>query len=511
MSQQNHDIDHYLKIMKESKQLLNYNYFNSINKINYDKFLIYYKKLMDDTFILRFNNRLNRNLVNILGYVGLRFWQEYYYLFYLSLKIIKKYTDNSNIIGIGESPMKLIFSQSLFYKDQYIKENYLNKNGYPANLTFNYLPLSGLSQFSYRRDPTYYNNIFYEKKSSISKDSIIDEIIRLLGSQLPESKISDYQKYLEKMKYDPRTIIESQQPKFIFVDRGETFNTTRTFLYLYKSILLSQYKPEEYEDKLQIFISKFKLITFDGAYDQQEILASTLDLINRFCIKLFGTSNIYEHYLINLPSDIVKIQHILPEENPITKYTKNWFFQFVIPDSVINFLAIPEQMYLDTRCINSIKIEDLASATENVKDQKKASTNCNLSNLIIFIIFNKLKDDKSLLTLIKNLNFVDENKLSILNENSLNLELFSSDITQQMNTNRLTDYYLKIMTGCNRYDITNINSYSVKYDIPEDIINQDIINQDEYSNINFKYFDKYIKYKNKYLELKGGVSVSNEI
>jgi hypothetical protein len=114
-------------------------------------------------------------------------------------------------------------------------------------------------------------------------------------------------------------------------------------------------------------------------------------------------------------------------------------------------------MYLNTRCISSIKRQNLRSATENVKDQRVESINCNLSNLIIFIIFNKLKDDKSLLKLIKNLNFIDENKLSILNQNSLNLESISDIHISDRNTMLIN--YKKIMTDYNIYDITNRNNY----------------------------------------------------
>jgi hypothetical protein len=151
-------------------------------------------------------------------------------------------------------------------------------------------------------------------------------------------------------------------------------------------------------------------------------------------------------------------------------------------------MALPEQTYLDTRCIKSIQNYNLISATYNVKDQEQKSRNCNLSNLIIFIIFNKLKDDRTLFKLIEDLNLVKKNKLSILNENSLNLALIN-------NSNTNIEEFKNIMIASNEYDITNINRYIVEYYKHD-------VNKDEYSNINFKYFDKYIKYKNKYLKLK---------
>lgn len=498
ISHQNHDINKNLKIMNESSELLKYDYFSSIDKINYDDFIIYYKKLMDDAFINRIDNISQmEGQLNELTYMGLKFWQEYYYLFYLSLKIIKKYIDNSNIIGIGESPMKLIFSQYLFYEDRDIKK-YLNENNYPTNLTFNYLPISGLSKPSYQTNSKYYNNSFYEAKN---KDSIIDMNISLLDRNLSKEKINDYLLYLEKLKYDPRTIIESRQSKFIFVDRGETFNTTKTFLYLYKRIFLLQYGSENNEDKLQIFISKFKLITFDGNYDDSKFLESNIDLIKRFCIKLFKTSTIFEHYLINLHTQDTNYENMmakLDKNNIIKKLAPRFNSQFIIPHNVINFISLPEKIYLNTRCIKSIKLDELQNnivynLRYNIKDKKEGSKNCNLSNLVIFIIFNKLKDDKTLLKLIKNLNFVKESKLSVLNENSLNLELLN-DIKLDI------DSFKKIMINSND-DIINKNSYNIEYDIPED---EDIV-----KNKKKRYFDKYIKYKNKYLKLKGGISISN--
>jgi hypothetical protein len=485
MISQNTDIDKDLKEMNDSDKLLNYDYFSRINKKNYDDFLIIYKKLMDDAFSSRIENP-PRNLINKLGYAGLRFWQEYYYLFYLSLKIIKKYVDNSNIISIGESPMKLIFSQSLFYQDHLIRD-YLYENNYPTNLIFNYLPLSGLSKFAYSNNPSYYNSSFYNAKNEEAKNNIVNKIITLLDNNLSQI-IDNYKTYLERMKYDPKTIIESSQSKFIFVDRGETFNTTKTFLYLYKRIFLLQY-PENNEDALKKFISKFKLITFDGNYDPEKEFESNINFVNRFCIELFGTTTIYEHYLIKLynnDSNFIKIYTKHNKDHPIIKPV--FYLQFNVPNNVINFMALPEQTYLDTRCIKSIQNYNLISATYNVKDQEQKSRNCNLSNLIIFIIFNKLKDDRTLFKLIEDLNLVKKNKLSILNENSLNLALIN-------NSNTNIEEFKNIMIASNEYDITNINRYIVEYYKHD-------VNKDEYSNINFKYFDKYIKYKNKYLKLK---------
>lgn len=88
--------------------------------------LLYYNDIMKNIFsdrLLKFNNSVLEDDVtsNLFFNEFLQYWQEFYYLFYLSLKIIKSmYISNSRIISLGESPNKFIFTQSLFYEDMSI-------------------------------------------------------------------------------------------------------------------------------------------------------------------------------------------------------------------------------------------------------------------------------------------------------------------------------------------------------------------------------------------------------
>ena len=115
------------------------------------------------------------------------YWQEYYYLFYLSLAIIKKYESNSVIIALGESPMKLVFSQSLFYDDPDAKL-LMKDNGFPEELSFKYFSLSKLSYFVDKIKTDFIDSdiiitkdlfeLLFKKINDNVKSRISDEIIQ---------------------------------------------------------------------------------------------------------------------------------------------------------------------------------------------------------------------------------------------------------------------------------------------------------------------------------------------
>lgn len=59
------------------------------------------------------NNEENKDIYDKIG--APIFLQEFYYIFYLALKIIKTYYENNScIISLGESPAKLVMTQSFF-------------------------------------------------------------------------------------------------------------------------------------------------------------------------------------------------------------------------------------------------------------------------------------------------------------------------------------------------------------------------------------------------------------
>ncbi len=206
--------------------------------------------------------------------INLVFWQDYYYLFYLSLKIIKLYKSNCNIISIGESPMKLIFTQSLFYDDPIINFE-RGLNNYPTNLTFNYFPISNLALLYKTYLPKKYSGIHFDDKS------ITVEIMRLFNIDIDLQILKNYLTYFIKFNLDPLSIIEKDNSGTIFVDRVESARSIISFIYLYSRFIIMQHITE---DKLSSFLSKFHIIGYDGDY-MQDVPAITTKIHE--CIKIW--------------------------------------------------------------------------------------------------------------------------------------------------------------------------------------------------------------------------------
>jgi hypothetical protein len=361
------------------------------------------------------------------------FLQEFYYSFYIALKIIKNYySTDSCIVSLGESPTKMVMVQSFFYKDTYIKDILVN-NGYPSNITFKYLPLSGLSSYAY---PSH-----NKSKQNFAKRSLA-ESIALLESKITDYDILKFESYLNLYSVDPKSIIKNKQ-KYIFLDRVETYNTTATLFYIYYKI--TKYRRFTNE-QTQEFINYFKLVGFDGKYDNNGTTRiSNLKRLIDYLFPNLGTRKIFNFYEIILyQNELIKkideIEKKLPNKSILRKFIK----LFWIPDRLINFISLPEVIFISSRCIKSFKISEIRSINEierlnssyyknglpipkkkNKIKNEKNSNNCNLINFLFYRIFLRFKDDKSLENLIINLDIINEEKLSILSEESINPEIFN--------------------------------------------------------------------------------------
>jgi len=232
--------------------------------------MIFFTKESFEFSDIELNEKYKKIIIDEQKYINffsLKFWQEYYYLFYLSLKIIHNYYKNdSMIISIGESPMKLIFAQSLFYADDNLK---IHLQNFPNNLSFNYLPISKLSLLlmdTLKRNSDDINNDYLE---DIDKDNFITNFFNKLNNNFDLKIISSrFLELLIKYKLDPKNIIESNK-NHIFIDRGESFSTIKMFLFLYYKSYLIQYGNNS---NINMFTEKIKLVTFDGDYTKPEII-----------------------------------------------------------------------------------------------------------------------------------------------------------------------------------------------------------------------------------------------
>lgn len=491
---------------------------NIITQDMYDMILNKFIDTTNEIYINQLNNTryLQSNMIsNKLAFGILRFWQEYYYLYYLSLDIIKKnYSSNSTIIGIGESPMKIIFTQSLFYEDNFMKSQIEKSGNFPINLSFGYFPISGLSELSKKMYGNSHNldyDLYYKDNSisSIEKEEIKSKIAKNIILTLNRNIYSadDYLEYFSSFKLDPKSIIESSQSKFIFLDRGERFNSCRTFIYLYYRMFLLQY-PESSETHFankQIFIQKFKVVTFDGNYDNENNIDinSIMELNKRFCIELFGTYDIYQHHIINLYNG----------SKILVKYIKSpqFFLSYkFIPNQVINYISLPEHYEYNTRCIITVKnvnnvldeINKNIHKKINIKGNTREYSKCNLSNLIIYVILKKSSNKLS--NMVINFDNIDAEKLSVLDIefNFSNIEwtylsagkYLITDVTINLNNISNPDNYIIPFKSITQIESKQPDEYG-KQTNPHESHN------DESSS----YKKKYLKYKQKYLKLKSSL------
>lgn len=468
-----------------------FNDFKQIDSTSYDKLLNYYDKLIKKSY--KYKLCETRPYSNNSNIIFPRFWQEFYYLFYISLYMIKNYySSNSNIICIGQSPSNFIFSQSLFYEDNDVLKM-LTENSYPINLNFLYFPISKLNQYTF--DGSIRINITH---------NIVNEqyLYKILENKINDKLIENYLHYFKKFNLDPLTIINSSKEKFIFVDRTENFRSCVAFLYIYRKMIEKQNCTQE---QIQIFIQKFKFIGFDGSYDDPRISELYKTKMINFLNYLYSTengNNMFDFFIINNKN--LEITNKLGNNLLILKNNFN------ITDSFINLSSVPEHLYVNIRCIKKIVInidDSIDDVTEpNIKEDKgikqdydeSSSNNCNLINFIIFYTFKTIKT-KNLLELILNLDKINVDKLRILNYDYINIEelkKIDKEFYTDINFNRLNcenerEDFKKFFNLMFTKDNTIFQeNYFVIPLIPEEM------------TAGSKYKLKYIKYKYKYLLLK---------
>lgn len=337
-----------------------------------------YYDMIKSSYLGRERDENNKFNVGIL-----RFWQEYYYLFYLSLKIIKNYyTSNSKIIALGESSSKLVFTQSIFYEDQESYTMIKNVQGtqpYPRNLTFSYFPLSGIGRDFFKNNaPRFIQNIF-----DVSLENALDILYSNFNSE--PNIINNYLTYFMAHMVDPLYIVNCEEENVIFVDRCEGFTSISTFIYMYYEFIKKQ---KLNRDQITIFLNKFKIVGFDGNYDDSEIANRKIETTRKIIMSLFGVSydkscDIFKANMINLYAQSLPRINLSRRDR-----TGSFLYSHSIVNTLINFASLPEKLHFNSRCVESKKYIDIISTNisglTNIKE-KTNSENCNLINYVIYL------------------------------------------------------------------------------------------------------------------------------
>jgi hypothetical protein len=499
-----------LNLLQKSDKLFNYKNFKNIYTNNDEHILNYYKTLVEKSYL---KEDTNSSIVP-------RFLQEFVYMFYLSLKIIKNYyKDNSYIICLGESPAKIILTQSFFYDDIEMKK-ILEENNYPKNLFFKYLPLSGLGYLARNH---FSKNIEFK---SLYYKRYLKELIEKIMINLSSDLTLKYYKYLKKYSLDPESIINSDKKNYIFLDRTESFSSITILFVIYKKLIdLQNYN----ENNIKKFIKKIKIVGFDTEIysikkKQKKLvnLKRVFDILfsshNKNTINFMRIKDIdFKKKIINEIKENFKNNNLNKSNSLMEKGLKLFnenYINFDIPNNLIFFLTIPERIFIDSRCIKSIRIQSNIK-TNKIKElninkikNEKDSKNCNVCNYIFYKIYLRLKELKqegqSLLEyLIKNLDYVDINKISYLSKESFDPLLF---IDKYINENNIKNEIL----NNKKYIKNTIFEKDAEYLIPLNIEKKNnilyidyriLINStDLYSIYNIKYNYQNMNYNDKLFE-----------
>jgi hypothetical protein len=455
------------------EKLLTYNNFKDISNDDCKKIIDHYQDLITTYYTNRIlNDKIQDNDDYIYKYnvILLRYWQEFYCLFYLSLYIIKTYyKSNSYIISLGESPSKIVFSQSLFYQDTDIK-SFIKLNGYPDNLDFIYFPISNLHKiinddYDYSDDYSDYDDYDYNDDDILLTLNVQD-IYTKINTKLSEDIMNKYFIHFKKFNLDPLYIINNDK-NFTFIDKTETFKSFFILLVIYKRMIELQHVTNE--QKL-IFINKFKCVGYNDDY-YKDYKYKILEFINL----LYTTDKaelMFDHYIINLNIDTPKYNNIIKIIESYNAINESYFiYNYIIFYNIIKLSSPAKYLDINLRCIQKYDIKE-------TKDNIINYVNCNLINFIIYYVFKKLKESKKLQEFIKKLDSVDVKYLSILNDNNIiinddiNKFLYYNENGMDVNNDDVLFNYIHNIFSNTDNTIFNFDTiiFEVKYNFTLDII-----------------------------------------
>ncbi len=161
-------------------------------------------------------------------------------------------------------------------------------------------------------------------------------------------------------------------------------------------------------------------------------------------------------------------------------------------------MSLPEYTTLYARCLKSVNIMENGVNVDKTNIHED-NNNCNYINLIIFTIFNILKNNLQLYIIIRYLNNISEKNLSILYINEKHLPLITTHMDMLESVYARKTYNEKFYSINKRileenpYTIFNLNLFDI-----EKIVILKAVDK-KYMKINY---NKYLKYKHKYLNLK---------
>jgi hypothetical protein len=348
------------------------------------------------------------------------FWKDYICMFYIALKQFSKIKDNSRIICLGESPMKIVFIQEFFLKNENIKKSLIDNN-YSTNVSFDYFSMSRLQTGISTLYPSvnikqkysnlytlFMNGNFLEINTKIiemfiKKDKDVLEYLTDGGRQKYKQQALDkIYKHFSYWKLNPRYILEQKKPVY-FEDRCESYASVLGLIYHY--IQLCNKEGFTREERKQLYTLLY-IVGFDhkdesnASYKEDE---SKLYVINYlmyylFCSPIPGKAyedlseeekKNFEIEALNLEFDSItknKLEMINYHFIQINYYNSSkykngddqnvdeYFIEEIGKDLFFNqkdslkkniiFLTLPEFGINSTRCIQGVNLYTSGSSNE---------------------------------------------------------------------------------------------------------------------------------------------------
>ena len=339
------------------------------------------------------------------------FWKDYICMFYIALKQFSKIKDNSRVICLGESPMKIVFIQEFFLKNENIKKSLID-NKYSTNISFDYFSMSRLQSginylysTEYKKDQ-YANlyDLFLKGNFLAINTKIIEMFITNIKDVLGYLNDGGNKKYKEALikihahfshwKLNPRYLLEQNKPVY-FEDRCESYSSVLGLIYLY--IQLCNKEGFTREERIR-FYNLFYIVGFDNkdesnaSYKQDESKLYSINYLMYylFCSPIPGKAyeELNEEERKNIEIEAVNLEFDSITKNKLemsnyhfiqinyynrSKYKNgddqnvdDYFIEeigkdlfFNQKDSLrknINFLSVPEFGINSTRCIQGVNL-----------------------------------------------------------------------------------------------------------------------------------------------------------
>jgi hypothetical protein len=407
------------------------------------------------------------------------YWQEIVIIIYLALQLYKRVDNNSRIISLGESPLKLVFIQQIINtQPEFI--DILKRYGLYKNIQFTYYPISQLSIILMTHG--YIEQYFNSSDQDLSLDNlIISSDMKKLIDEIIDIKDNIYY-HFRLFDIDPLSILKSKK-KIYFQDRAESYKSIIVIIIFYHVMCDVQHITDE--QRLELYELLY-IIGFDYKHAEN---------IENDRVKILKINQFFYRLITKKTNTITEDSFHFKQTNYRYKPLKydcsaDGFRLFQnqknLMTKVFSFLTTPEKTLNKSRCIITCSLEDsycvkflLQDSVDNEgkvlslkQNGQLDGKNCNMINLFLMNSIYKL-GPSYIENIIKNLDNIDETRLfdNVINFDTLNQEIYDI-MNKTKSASVLTSWFVnkvnqnKIIKKINEFILSNGIFADCAYNIP---------------------------------------------